>query len=63
MDRGICGGCADCLEAGYEDYEQMRVDPDLEAVRADQRFSNLLGNYNKGGGGGFFGTLLKGFQM
>lgn len=41
----------------------MKVDPDLEAVRTDQRFNNLMGNYNKGGGGGFFGTLLKGFQM
>ena len=54
---------ADCLEAGYEDYEQMKVDLDLEAVRTDPRFNNLMGNYNKGGGGGFFGTLLKGFQM
>ena len=27
-----------CLEAGYENYQQIRADPDLANLRADERF-------------------------
>ena len=29
---------AGCLEAGYEDFKQIRADPDLAGLRADERF-------------------------
>ena len=55
---------AACLEAGYEDINQIQTDPDLEAVRTEPRFKNLVARFNRGSGGtGFFGSLLKGFQM
>ncbi|CAL8471406.1 g10948 [Coccomyxa elongata] len=54
---------AGALEAGYEDYQQIREDPDLEAVRADKRFQMLIGKYNRSNSNGFFGNLLKGFQL
>jgi hypothetical protein len=52
-----------CLEAGYEDLAQIQADPDLEAARSDPRFQNLMAKFNRGGGGGFFDSLLKGFQL
>lgn len=53
-----------CLEAGYENYAQIQEDPDLEAARSDPRFKNLMAKFNRGGNnGGFFGSLLKGFQL
>jgi len=54
---------AGCLEAGYEDYQQIREDPDLEAVRGDSRFQQLISKYAKSNGNGFFGNMLKGFKM
>lgn len=54
---------AGALEAGYEDYQQIREDPDLEAVRADKRFEMLIGKYNRSNSNGFFGNFLKGFQL
>ncbi len=55
--------CVVCLEAGYEDLAQIQADPDLEAARSDPRFQNLMAKFNRGGGGGFFDSLLKGFQL
>ena len=54
---------AGALEAGYEDYQQMREDPDLEAVREDKRFEMLIGKFNRSNSNGFFGNFLKGFQL
>ena len=52
-----------CLEAGYEDYQQIREDPDLEGVRGDSRFQTLISKYAKSNGNGFFGNMLKGFSL
>ena len=54
---------AGCLEAGYEDYQQIKEDPDLEGVRGDSRFQTLISNYAKSSGNGFFGNMLKGFKL
>jgi hypothetical protein len=29
---------AGCLEAGYADFDQIRSDPDLASLKADDRF-------------------------
>lgn len=52
-----------CLDAGYEDYEQIRTDPDLENLRADERFANVMGKFDKGSSasGGIMGWLS--YQM
>ena len=55
--------CAGCLEEGYEDYQQIREDPDLEGVRGDSRFQSLISKYAKSNGNGFFGNMLKGFNL
>ena len=54
---------AGCLEAGYEDADQLRADPDLDFLRQDERFEGLLERFRLGRSnqGGFFGGLLKGF--
>lgn len=52
-----------CLEAGFEDYQQIREDPDLEGMRGDSRFVILIGKYARSNSNGFFGNLLKGFKM
>ncbi|CAL5224279.1 g6941 [Coccomyxa viridis] len=52
-----------CLEAGYEDYQQIREDPDLEGIRGDSRFQSLISKYAKSNGNGFFGNMLKGFKL
>ena len=54
---------AGCLEAGYEDYQQIKEDPDLEGVRGDSRFQTLISKYAKSNGNGFFGNMLKGFKL
>ena len=54
---------AGCLEAGYEDYQQIKEDPDLEGVRSDSRFQTLISKYSKSNGNGFFGNMLKGFKL
>ena len=58
-----CSFHAGCLEAGYEDYQQIREDPDLEGVRGDSRFQSLISKYAKSNGNGFFGNMLKGFKL
>ncbi len=41
------GALEGALQAGYEDWEWMMVDGDLEAVRADARFKELYVKYRK----------------
>lgn len=53
---------AGALGAGYEDYQQLREDPDLEAVRGDKRFEVLISKF-RSNSNGFFGNFLKGFQL
>lgn len=33
--------------AGYRDYSQLRTDPDLEGLRGDERFENLLKRFER----------------
>lgn len=48
-----------CLELGYDDFAQLRADPDLEALRKDERFEGLLKRFEpKRAAGGFFGALF-----
>jgi hypothetical protein len=56
---------AGCLEAGYQDADQLRADPDLAFLREDERFEGLLQRFRlaQPGGGGFFGSLLRGFGL
>ena len=46
---------AGALEAGYDDFRQLRGDPDLAPLRADARFEGLLKRFEKRG----FGALFK----
>ena len=50
---------AGCLEAGYDDFQQLRGDPDLAPLRADDKFDGLLARFEPRGGGFF--NLFKGF--
>lgn len=61
--KGHVYGVAACLEAGFEDYQQLREDPDLEGVREDKRFETLIGKFNRSNSNGFFGSFLKGFKL
>lgn len=51
---------AGCIEAGYMDFAQLRMDPDLETLRQDARFEGLLGRFQKKGGP--FSQLFEGFM-
>eukprot|EP00798_Chlamydomonas_sp_ICE-L_P025738 gene25738-11398_t len=45
-----------CLELGYADFNQIRTDPDLEGLREDPRFEEVLKRFEpKKGFFGFFG--------
>lgn len=33
---------ASCLEEGYDDFAQIRSDPDLSPLREDERFENVM---------------------
>ncbi|GLI64568.1 hypothetical protein VaNZ11_007889 [Volvox africanus] len=52
---------AGCLELGYDDFAQLRSDPDLEPLRKDERFEGLLKRFERPSGslasfmGGLFG--------
>lgn len=37
----------EALQMGYEDFQQIRSDPDLEALRADSKFEPLIGRFQK----------------
>ncbi|MEW5305940.1 MAG: hypothetical protein WDW36_008450 [Sanguina aurantia] len=43
------------LELGYEDFDQLRADPDLAVLRQDERFEGLLQRFEPKAGGGFLG--------
>jgi hypothetical protein len=47
---------AGCLEAGYDDFQQLQNDPDLENLRKNDRFTGLLAKFQKknNGFGSFF---------
>lgn len=38
---------AGCLELGYDDFRQLRSDPDLAPLREDERFEGLLKRFEK----------------
>lgn len=41
---------AGCLENGYDDFEQLRNDPDLEMLRKNEKFEGLLKRFQRSGG-------------
>ncbi|GAX74284.1 hypothetical protein CEUSTIGMA_g1733.t1 [Chlamydomonas eustigma] len=46
-----------CLEAGYEDFKQIRIDPDLQNLRADERFEALMKRFEPKKSQGLFGLF------
>lgn len=48
---------AGCLEAGYDNWEQLRNDPDLENLRKNEKFDGLLKKFEGKSGG--FGNFFK----
>ncbi|KAI7843557.1 hypothetical protein COHA_002799 [Chlorella ohadii] len=46
IDNGLVA-LAGCVEQGYRDFYQLRSDPDLEALRADERFEGLLRRFER----------------
>ncbi|PSC75387.1 putative DNA replication complex GINS PSF3 [Micractinium conductrix] len=51
---------AGCVEQGYRDFQQLRSDPDLAALRADDRFEGLLKRFTRqeaAQGKGFMGLF------
>jgi tetratricopeptide (TPR) repeat protein len=38
---------AGCLESGYDNFNQLRSDPDLENLRKDDKFEGLLKRFEK----------------
>ncbi|GBF91837.1 hypothetical protein Rsub_04942 [Raphidocelis subcapitata] len=46
-----------CLEAGYADFPQIQIDPDLELLRQDPRYETLVARF-KPKAGGFLGLKL-----
>ena len=47
-----------CLEAGYDNWAQLKSDPDLAPLRADERFDGLMRRFQPTG---LFGGLFGGF--
>lgn len=41
---------AGCLEAGYDDFRQVRSDADLEMLRTSDKFDGLLRRFERSGG-------------
>lgn len=37
----------EALQMGYEDFQQIRSDPDLEALRSDPKFEPMIGRFQK----------------
>jgi hypothetical protein len=54
---------AGCLEAGYDNAQQLQTDPDLEFLRKDSRFSGLIQRFKIEENRGLFGDFLKGFNL
>lgn len=49
---------AGCLESGYDNFNQLRSDPDLENLRKDTKFEGLLKRFEKSKGFlGLFNSL------
>lgn len=48
---------AACLEAGYADFDQIVADPDLELLRQDPRFAQVVQRFQPKAGG-FLGFKL-----
>lgn len=48
---------AGCLEEGYSDLQQLRMDPDLEGLRKDPKFEGLLKRIAENSLGPFGGLL------
>ena len=49
------------MEAGYDDYENVRTDPDIAPLRADGRFEGIMAKFEpKGVIEGVFSMLSKG---
>lgn len=46
IDNGLVA-LAGCVEQGYRDFRQLRSDPDLEALRGDERFEGLLRRFER----------------
>lgn len=46
---------AGCLEAGYDNFQQLRSDPDLENLRGNEKFEGLVKKFE--GKGGFMGLF------
>ena len=53
---------ASALEVGYDNFQQIRRDPDLETLRQHPKFEGLLARFEKPSGG-FFSGLLDGFRQ
>ncbi|GLC45823.1 hypothetical protein PLESTB_001151700 [Pleodorina starrii] len=52
---------AGCLELGYDDFAQLRSDPDLEPLRQDERFEGLLKRFERSSSSplsGFMGAFF-----
>ena len=49
------------LECGYDDYKNIRSDPDIASLRADARFEGIMGRFEpQGVFEGVFSMLSKG---
>ncbi|KAL4514289.1 hypothetical protein Ndes2526A_g04008 [Nannochloris sp. 'desiccata'] len=48
---------AGCLEAGYDNWQQLRSDPDLENLRKSEKFEGLMKKFERKTGG--FGNFFK----
>lgn len=54
---------ASCMEIGYDEFAQIRADPDLSPLREDPRFEGLMQRFEPQGGAGGLGGLLGGFNL
>ena len=52
---------ATALEAGYDNFDQIRQDPDLEGLRVHPKFEGLLARFEKPKGG-ILSSFLNGFK-
>lgn len=59
MTEGLLS-IAETLKLGYSDINQIRSDPDLERIREDSRFEQLLLKFKKSSRGGLLDNLMRG---